>query len=138
MLRKLSFGLFAIAALVLGAYLLIEGSEELSSLQMNSSSQRLRLLWKQDLEQLRQHKKLPSGFDSIKELNYTAMSKISAQWMSDIVIPIAIQHDGKYRLNLQVDHWSEKKKTAAVVHYQMIDIASGNTVWEFGRTYPIR
>ena len=138
MLQKIVGLIIVGGAMLIGSVYLLEGTEELASLHINSRSAKLHKLWKKDLAALKKQKKLPGGFDEIKELHYTPLSKMSAQWMSEISIPIKVNHEGKYRLNIQVDHWSEKSKTAAVVHYQMVDIKSGNTVWEFGRTYPLR
>jgi hypothetical protein len=113
-------------------------SASLSSVSSSSSSAKLFKEWNRDLTQLKAKKQLPSGFDSIKEIRYTPMSKMSAQWISGTRIPISLNHEGKYRLSVEVDHWVEKQKAAAIINYQLIDIKSGNTVWEFGRTYPIR
>ena len=113
-------------------------SQSLNSIQVPNSSARLYKAWKKDLKALKKKKQLPAGFDSIKEISYTPLSSMAAQWMSHIRVPVSLSHKGKYKLNLEVDHWVEKQKAAAVVHYQLVDIASGNTVWEFGRTYPVR
>ena len=145
MIKKGIGFIIVILLLVVGSVFLLNGTNNLesfslnmSSMQMNSSSKTLYNKWKEDLAKLKQNNQLPGGFDSIKEINYSPLSSMAGQWVSGIIIPISVKKDGKYRLNLEIDSWSENNKTAAVVHYQMIEIRSGNTVWEFGRTYPIR
>lgn len=109
-----------------------------ASLSMPSSSARLYKEWTRDLRKLRKKNQLHKGFNSIKEVSYTPLSSMSAQWLSSIRVPIKLKHQGIYKLNLEVDHLAEKKRTSAIVHYQLVHIESGNTVWEFGRTYSVR
>ncbi|MEC9284153.1 MAG: hypothetical protein VX642_15665 [Bdellovibrionota bacterium] len=145
MIKKSIGFIIVILLLVVGSVFLLNGTNNLesfslnmSSMQMNTSSKTLYNKWKEDLENLKKNNQLPGGFDSIKEVHYTPLSSMAGQWVSGIIIPITVKQVGKYRLNLEIDSWTEKNKTAAVVHYQMVEIRSGNTVWEFGRTYPIR
>lgn len=114
------------------------GKRSQSSLAMSSSSAKLYRVWTQDLRTMKKKEQLPKAFGSIKQVTYIPLSKMSAQWMSGIKAPIRLNSEGRYSLNVEVDHYSKKKRTSAIIHYQLVDIKSGNTVLEFGRTYKIR
>lgn len=102
-----------------------------------TAAERLESLWERDTISLAGSKSLPPQFLSIKEINFTYGSQTSENWMKAIQVPIRKKLDGKFRLEVFVDHWAEGKDYGAVIQYQLVDLNSNDTIWELGRTFTL-
>tara|TARA_B100001248_G_scaffold262674_1_gene260762 strand:+ start:7811 stop:8293 length:483 start_codon:yes stop_codon:yes gene_type:complete len=94
-------------------------------------------VWFDDIKKLEKADQLPDSWQQIRILQLQALSSKSALWLQESKHPIALNHKGKYLLEISVDHNEEEESLAVIMQYNLVDIASGNTLWEFGRTYII-
>ncbi len=108
-----------------------------------TTTERLESIWKRDTmnlmgENLKGNKVMHDGFLDVKDVNMTYGSKTAESWFKDLEVPyIKKNPNGKFRLEVFTDHWSEGKEYGAVIQYQLVDLASQDTVWELGRTFTL-
>lgn len=102
------------------------------------SRRRLEVLWARDLDQLRQAKILPKGFQQIRDIRVTPGSEQAQKWLPDLKIPVIADPHGDHRLEILLLTWAEDQTEAAIVQYDLVDLKSQNMVWELGRTYILK
>lgn len=90
-------------------------------------------LWKQDIEKLVLHKKIPREWGEIKTIEYVPLSESSRELLEKVKAPIRTHEKGKYHLQIKVDDWQDKEFLNLLIQYHLIDIPTGNTVWELDR-----
>lgn len=118
---------------------LVIASRELSDRQkVFNNSSLLEKLWEKDLKKLKIKNQLPKEWKEIGELQYRSMSDLSAQWLNSLKVPVNIKHNGSYRLDVSLDHIQDNKEVRAIIHYNLVHLKTGNTVWEFGRTFKLK
>ncbi len=94
-------------------------------------------VWQKDMDLLIEKKQLPASWKMIREIRVTALSPKAARWLRNSKIPVHLNPKGIYQLELTVDHNEEPDSIAVITSYNLIDLKSKNTLWEFGRTYNI-
>ena len=104
-----------------------------------ASTVKLEKLWQEDLVNLKATKKLPSYWQSIKEVKKISANEDAEaeKWVKSIASPIEINPTGEYRLEILFLSQSENEQEKAVIQLHIIHITSGNSVWELGRTYEL-
>jgi hypothetical protein len=95
-------------------------------------------LWQKDLDLLRASKKLPDGWKSLRVVEYVALDQDVWKWIEHKKPEFNIDPEGQFRLEVLIDHFDDEEGKAALVEYHLIDLKSGDKVWELGRTVKIR
>lgn len=103
--------------------------------QNSSLSERLLTLWQEDLVNLTHAHKLPHGWTSIRDVVVYSGTEKAKAWAKDIKIPVIKNPSGSYRLEVLLLSWEDGATTGAIVQYNLIELKSGEMVWELGRTY---
>lgn len=101
---------------------------------LGNTSERLSLAWTSDLEVLAQSKKLPAGWLDLKEVEYTPLSPEAGKWLETVKPRFPTKSEGQFKLEVMIDDWAIDGKSGAMIQYSLVELASGNTVWELGRT----
>lgn len=92
-----------------------------------------------DIEQLHKNGGLPQAWDSLKEVKFVATSKGAEAWLAQAKPSIATLADGKYVLEYVLidDSEPEKQMTVALVQMSIMEVPSGNKIWELARLYSL-
>jgi hypothetical protein len=92
-----------------------------------------------DVDFMLQNGHLPKVWNSIREVKFVATSKSAATWLAESKPTIAIIKDGKYILEYVLidDSEPEKQDTIALVQMSLIEVDSGNKIWELARIYSL-
>ncbi|MCB0351136.1 MAG: hypothetical protein KDD38_08120 [Bdellovibrionales bacterium] len=96
--------------------------------------------WKLDIQNLKLNNKLPAYWDDIRLIEkYTAKDDNKAEtWMKDVYPPIEINPNGQHKLEILFISQSENGEQKAVIQHHIINIPTGDSVWEIGRTYDLK
>lgn len=108
--------------------------DSFQSLLMGPLEKRFVAAVQEDLEKLDKAKSLHQGIKSLKEIQIFSSSSELRKMFQKYPLKIATRSDGKYKLEIFVDGIEEAGGT--VIQYDLVEISSGNTVWELGRTFP--
>lgn len=126
--------LLSLVALVAGALMLT-----FPSLQAPPPHKlQLQSLWEDDLKLLRSHKKLHKDWEKIKEVEMIGGTPTAKKWVQSLKSPLKTNPKGLYKLEVLVLSWNDQKAEGAIVQYDLIDMKSGNLVWELGRTFQFK
>jgi hypothetical protein len=92
-----------------------------------------------DIDYLFQNNYLPKFWTELKEVNFVSTSKGSEQWLLEAKPKIHTEPNGKYSLEYVLidDSEPDKQLTIALVQMSVIEIASGNKIWELARVYSL-
>jgi hypothetical protein len=92
-----------------------------------------------DIRFMHQSGHLPKMWDHLKEVKFVATSKGAEIWLEQAKPKIATSENGQYLLEFVLIDDSEpaKKTTVALVQMSIIDIKSGNKLWELARYYSL-
>jgi len=99
-----------------------------------SQEERFALAWAKDLKFLEGKKILPPQFHDLKDIEAKGMSRKLEDIYKRFPIGLKTTPEGKYRLEIFMDEIEGEE--GVVIQYDLIDDASGNTIWELGRTFP--
>jgi hypothetical protein len=122
---------------IIAIYLSYNAYQDAVPFWNNDHAGMLNVLWKDDVKLLVKAQKLPKAWGEIRNIHVDTASPIAAKWMKNIEVPIKVRHDGGYRLDILIDHWIYQGHLGAMIQYNLVDLKSGNTVWELGRTLTI-
>lgn len=89
--------------------------------------------WGKDFQTLLESKKLHEGFGKIKRIEFISTSPKLEKAYKNRPINISESPSGSYELQIFAD---EIPGGGIIVQYDLIDLASGNTIQEVGRTFP--
>ncbi len=105
-----------------------------------SSTQRLELLWKEDIQNLAKAQKLPQSWRDIRAVERTAPStdKRASRWTHEVAVPVKVNPNGNYKLDVLFVSQDESPHLKALMQMNIVDIKSGNTIWELDRTYDLK
>ncbi len=96
---------------------------------------KLEIQWRNDVEDLEASKRLPSSWFDVKELEVIGGTPETKDWLQRIQVPLKTKPGGGFHLEVLVVAWEEEGKRGALVQYNLVDIKSGNNIWELGRTF---
>jgi len=101
------------------------------------SAQVLERLWQNDFQNLKVNSALPSYWSNIRIVEKTAAQGdvLAEVWTKSVAPPITVNPDGTYKLEILFLSQVDGPQKRAVIQHHIVDISTGNTVWELGRTY---
>ena len=103
---------------------------------VNSTFQgRFEKLWHRDISLLRDKRLLPKEWESISNIEYSAPTPSSHQWLEDTRPPLSINKNGEYSLEVVITDWKQDEDVHVIIQYNLIHNQSGNMIWELGRTF---
>ena len=89
------------------------------------------------LDTWRFDKSLPKIWSSIREIELSPGTEESVSWLKQLQIPVILNKDGNYKLQILFVPWEEGGKVGTFIQYDLVDLKSenSNTVWETTRTF---
>lgn len=131
------FGFFGLLTLAFGCLIAWYTYGAFTSWLRPTPASTFEKLWNEDLARLAGQKLLPKAWASIGELEITASNPETEIWKAQVHPLLPRVPGGKYKLEVFIDSWADEEEglSGALVEYHLIEIASGNTVWERGRTF---
>jgi hypothetical protein len=132
---KISSRTLGLSLLLVGAYFVTVFSIDPIRFWLNSPAARLQALWESDLELLGTAHKLPPQFANIREVALKPATATAKEWAKNLKIPIALNSQGQYRLEILLLSFEEEGTIGAIMQYDLVDLKSDNLVWEVGRTF---
>ncbi len=123
------------AIMIIGLGMTIHSLYSYWVFEQSSFPDRLLHLWSRDLEA--QRRQVPEFWSQLKEVKWSAGTKRAKEWKEKIAhrLPIKTNASGKYTLEIILLPWMDQGQMGASIQYSVIELESGNTVWESGRTY---
>ena len=91
--------------------------------------------WKHDFDLLENAKQLPEGFKRLRSIKVTSTSPKIKDLAQKLTGFIPTNSSGEFDLEIFFDPMTEHK--GILVQYDLVDVKSGNTVFEISRTLPI-
>jgi hypothetical protein len=77
--------------------------------------------------------KIPGAFKNIQSVEFIGGTPELQKWLKGSPLPFTQDPQGAYRLEVFLD--SIEGGHGTVVQYDLVEVKSGRTVWEFGRTF---
>src|ERR1700692_1590925 len=74
---------------------------------------KLQQLWEEDMLALNQGGRLPSEWSQIREIQLLGGNEESKAWLKQIQIPVHLNKEGTYRLQILLVSWAEEGKIGA-------------------------
>lgn len=99
---------------------------------------KLEALLNEDVLRLKQAQKLPQAFDTLSRVELHGGTQEAKEWLKEIRLPFHTTTPGTHTLEVLLVTWSEGPKDGAMIQYNLVDNASGNMVWELGRTFILK
>ena len=93
--------------------------------------------WEEDIALLRKSQKLPPGWDHIRLVEVKSDNSPARDWVDDLKKRVPTDPTGTYKLSVMTIHWLEENRYGAIVQYNIVDLKSGNTIWELSRTFKL-
>lgn len=149
--NKAQLGLILVGLSIIGILTLAAISFRVGYL-IKSPYEKLVATLNEDIKNLAASKKLPPAWNDIKEIKFKGDNTWPVQdWLTKLSPPktspapkkiptkpaIVAKANGRFRLDIFLIHWIEGYRYGAVVQFQLIDLATTNTVWELDRTYKL-
>ncbi len=134
------FRFFGLLFLVFGILIVSFTYEDVLPFFSKSDSGILKALWKEDIENLIAAGKMPDAYFSIREIEVMKTdTPESAQLLKEAQPRFMTIPQGQNRLRIFLDAWEAQdiRKKGVLVQLQLVDLKSGNTIWELSRTYPL-
>ena len=91
------------------------------------------LAWQEDIRRMDQARSLPNGFKDLKVVEFIATSKKLKLMLKKYPMDFKTNSHGHYSLEILLD---EIKGGGLMMQYDLVELKSGNTIWERGRTFP--
>ncbi len=106
---------------------------DLSLFTAASPEKKFMTAWQADITRLDSAHSLPNGFKDLKKVGFTCSSERLKKAFDKYPLTLERNPQGKFNLEIFAD---EVEGGSVVVQYDLVDVKSGNTVWELGRTFP--
>jgi hypothetical protein len=107
------------------------GVEELASVP---PEKKFMIAWRRDIKHMGDARSLPKGFNDLKAVEFISTSGKLKQMIKKYPMSEFQTHkDGHYTLEILLD---QLKGGGLMMQYDLVDVRTGNTVWERGRTFP--
>lgn len=111
---------------------------EILRLQDAGDAEKLYILWERDLQTLQEQNKLHPGWSQIREVVLIGGTPTTKKWLKEIGSPVRINPKGDHRLEVLVLNWTDEGREGAVVQYNLVNLKTGNMIWELGRTFTLK
>lgn len=105
--------------------------------EFGSKSERLQILWEQDLEKLKAANLLPEAWSDIREIELNPTTDNAKLWMKNVQVPILLKSNGQHRLEILGVSWEEGHSSGLILQYNLVDLKTNNMIWELGRTFTL-
>ncbi|RME14483.1 MAG: hypothetical protein D6797_08765 [Bdellovibrio sp.] len=102
--------------------------------QNQTPAERLNLLWKEDIQHLREQGKLPKIWSKIKSITVQGDKK-TTPWIPHLKAPVRVNKNGSHKLNVFISYWENQKEAGTLFIHQLINLKNQNLEWELMRTY---
>jgi hypothetical protein len=89
--------------------------------------------WERDLQKLERTKFLHPGFQSLQNIQLISPSERLKNLYASKPLNLETHDNGKFSLEIFMDE--VEGGGGVVIQYDLIDLTTGNTVWELGRTF---
>jgi hypothetical protein len=91
--------------------------------------------WAEDVNLLEESGKLPQPWFKVKEIEIIGGTPETRALLKRIKKPVGVKNEnGSHKLEVLVVIWEEEGKRGTMIQYNLVDLKSGNTIWELGRT----
>lgn len=97
--------------------------------------QKLSIALRKDLANLEALKKLPKGWDQIREIIVKTDNSPLSEWAPKTFLPIPVNKNGRYKLEIFFVLLLDGHRYGTVAEFNLFDYETNNKVSEFGRTY---
>jgi hypothetical protein len=121
--------------LVLGLGLSLYIGNQYYRVSFATPTERLQILWDQDVQKLKEAKKLPAGWDDIRQIDLFPATDNAKVWLKNVTVPLQVRADGQHKMEVLILSWEESGVTGAIVQYNLVDLKTNNMIWELGRTF---
>lgn len=96
---------------------------------------RLETQWAEDVQLLEASKKLPQGWFDVREVEIIGGTPETKGILQRIKVPVAVKKkEGQHKLEVLVVVWEEEGKRGSLIQYNLVNLKTGNMIWELGRT----
>lgn len=100
-----------------------------------SPPERLEILITKDLNALSEANSLPKEIGQLAKVEVFGGTDSTKIWIQKMRFPFKTSDEGTHELEVLLVDWTENAKEGVMVQYNLNDKASGNMVWELGRTF---
>lgn len=130
-----SIGLYAGSLLIvvgisLATYTLYDSQKPRGAMNLEN----FKTAWERDIAFLKEKQRLHEGFESLKMVEIESSDSQVRDWIEGYRPEFGIQSMGMYKLEVLLDIWNDGRENGVIVQYHLVNLASGDTVWELGRT----
>lgn len=80
-------------------------------------------------------KHLIDMYKRVSQVRYLPTTDITQTWVNGIQAPFPLNKDGDLTLEVLLLHWTEEERSGFILQYDFIDQNSGDTLYEYGRTF---
>ncbi len=135
MLRKRLASLFLCMAAAVMAFLILD----IWSQRNAPLFRKFEMQWATDVRLLEESGKLPKGWFDVREIELIGGTPETKTWLSRIEVPLRAKNpDGHHKLEVLVVIWEEEGTRGALVQYNLVNLKTGNMIFELGRTLLFR
>ena len=122
---------------LLGQFFYEKNEPATAHLEMQSQSQFENHFVSRDLYEMYRKGQIPKHFFNLKSIKWSYYDNELKTQIPEEVLPFKATNSGAY--NLEIDAFSSSKKTSkiAVLQMNLIEVKTGNKVWELSRNYEI-
>jgi hypothetical protein len=106
---------------------------DLSLFSAASPEKKFMSAWQDDITRLDRAHSLPNGFKDLNKVGFTCSSERLKKAFDKYPLTLHRDPNGKFNLEIFAD---EVEGGGIVVQYDLVEVKTGNTVWELGRTFP--
>lgn len=100
-----------------------------------SPPERLEILITNDLNILSESNSLPKELHQLANVEVFGGTDATKIWIQKMKFPFKTSEEGTHDLEVLLVDWTENSKEGVMVQYNLNEKASGNMVWELGRTF---
>ena len=137
--------LISIGLISLGILISLWGGSHYFNGQGLSHPEQLAQAWERDLSRLQGAQALPPQWESLKSLEWNPATPVAQTWLTHMedlnILPPSLPQlssEGCCHLRLLLIGWDDEVQAGAIIQYSLIDLDSGNLLWELGRTFVLQ
>ncbi|MGE3974738.1 MAG: hypothetical protein AB7F59_09465 [Bdellovibrionales bacterium] len=91
-------------------------------------------VWDRDIGFLKEKKGFHAGVENLKMVEFSSADERIRDWIDHYKPSFQVHTEGNYKLEVILDSWADGLEKGVIVQYHLIDLSSGDTIWELGRT----